>query len=94
MCFNAKKVLLIQDNKRYKKVHKKLRYVSTNQDITSLFLQRTFVAFCFNAIENENFDEFYNKTFLNRYDDDIYNAILIIIDRFLKMTHYIFVKST
>ena len=31
---------------------------------------------------------------LNRYDDDIYDAILIIIDRFSKMTHYIFVKLT
>ena len=30
--------------------------------------------------------------FLNCYDDDIYDAILTIIDRFLKMTHYIFVK--
>ena len=34
------------------------------------------------------------KFFLNCYDDDIYDAILIIIDRFSKMTHYIFVKST
>ena len=34
------------------------------------------------------------KLFLNYYDDDIYDAILIIIDRFLKMTHYIFVKLT
>ena len=33
------------------------------------------------------------ELFLNCYDDDIYDAILIIIDRFLKMTHYIFVKS-
>ena len=31
---------------------------------------------------------------LSCYDDDIYDAILIIIDRFSKMTHYIFVKST
>ena len=31
---------------------------------------------------------------LNCYNDDIYDAILIIIDRFSKMTHYIFVKST
>ena len=30
----------------------------------------------------------------NCYDDDIYDAILIIIDRFSKMTYYIFVKST
>ena len=30
----------------------------------------------------------------SRYDDDIYDAILMIIDRFSKMTHYIFVKST
>ena len=34
------------------------------------------------------------KFFSSRYDDDIYDAILIIIDRFSKMTHYIFVKST
>ena len=34
------------------------------------------------------------ELFSSRYDDDIYDAILIIIDRFLKMTHYIFVKST
>ena len=34
------------------------------------------------------------KFLLNCYDDDIYDAILIIIDRFSKMTHYIFVKST
>ena len=33
------------------------------------------------------------KFLLNCYDDDIYDAILIIIDRFSKMTHYIFVKS-
>ena len=32
--------------------------------------------------------------FLNCYDDDVYDAILIIIDRFLKMTHYIFAKLT
>ena len=32
--------------------------------------------------------------FLNCYDDNIYDAILIIIDRFLKMMHYIFVKLT
>ena len=32
--------------------------------------------------------------FLSYYDDDIYDAILIIIDHFLKMTHYIFIKST
>ena len=37
---------------------------------------------------------FITKLFSNRYDDDIYNAILIIIDRFSKMTHYIFAKST
>ena len=30
--------------------------------------------------------------FLNCYNDDIYDAILIIIDRFSKMTHYIFIK--
>ena len=30
--------------------------------------------------------------FLSCYDDDIYDAILIIINRFSKMTHYIFVK--
>ena len=34
------------------------------------------------------------KFFLNRYDDDIYDAILIIIDCFSKMTHYIFAKLT
>ena len=33
------------------------------------------------------------ELFSNCYDDNIYDAILIIIDRFLKMTHYIFVKS-
>ena len=32
--------------------------------------------------------------FLNRYDDNIYDAILIIIDRFLKITHYICAKLT
>ena len=32
--------------------------------------------------------------FLNCYDDNIYDVILIIIDRFSKMTHYILVKST
>ena len=32
--------------------------------------------------------------FSSRYDDDIYDAILIIINRFSKITHYIFVKST
>ena len=37
---------------------------------------------------------FIMKSFLNHYDDNIYNAILIIIDRFSKMTHYIFAKST
>ena len=37
---------------------------------------------------------FITKFFLNCYDDDIYDAILIIIDRFLKMTHYIFAKLT
>ena len=34
------------------------------------------------------------ELFSNHYNDDIYDAILIIIDCFLKMTHYIFVKST
>ena len=34
------------------------------------------------------------ELFSSRYGDDIYDAILIIIDRFSKMTHYIFVKST
>ena len=34
------------------------------------------------------------KFLLNYYDDDIYNAILIIIDRFSKMTYYIFAKLT
>ena len=37
---------------------------------------------------------FITKFFLNCYDDDIYDAILIIIDRFLKMTHYILAKLT
>ena len=37
---------------------------------------------------------FITKLFSSRYDDDIYNAILIIIDRFLKIMHYIFAKST
>ena len=32
------------------------------------------------------------ELFLNCYDDDVYDAILIIIDRFSKMTHYIFAK--
>ena len=32
--------------------------------------------------------------FLNCYDNDIYDAILIIINCFSKMTHYIFVKLT
>ena len=32
------------------------------------------------------------KFFSSCYDDDIYNAILIIIDCFSKMTHYIFIK--
>ena len=30
----------------------------------------------------------------NRYENDIYNAILVVIDRYSKMTFYIFVKST
>ena len=37
---------------------------------------------------------FITKFFLSCYDNDIYDAILIIIDRFSKMTHYIFAKST
>ena len=37
---------------------------------------------------------FITKLLLNCYDDDVYNAILIIIDRFLKITHYIFAKLT
>ena len=36
---------------------------------------------------------FITKFFSNYYNDDIYDAILIIIDRFSKMTHYIFAKS-
>ena len=71
-----------------------MRYVLTNQSVTTLFLQQILVTFCFNAIVNENFDEFITKFFSNRYDDDIYDAILIIIDCFLKMTHYIFAKLT
>ena len=34
------------------------------------------------------------ELFLNRYENDIYNAILVVIDRYSKMTLYIFVKST
>ena len=34
------------------------------------------------------------KFFLNCYDNNIYDAILIIIDRFSRMTHYIFIKLT
>ena len=30
----------------------------------------------------------------NRYKNNIYNIILVIIDRYLKMTLYIFAKST
>ena len=37
---------------------------------------------------------FITKFSSNRYDDDIYNVILIIIDCFSKMTHYIFAKLT
>ena len=37
---------------------------------------------------------FITKFLSSRYDDDIYDAILIIIDCFLKITHYIFAKST
>ena len=37
--------------------------MSTNQNITTLFLQQTFVTFNFNAIVNENLNEFYNEIF-------------------------------
>ena len=30
----------------------------------------------------------------NRYENDIYNAILVVVDRYSKMTLYIFAKST
>ena len=62
-CFNIKKILLIQNDKRYKKVRKELRYVSTHENVTSLFLRRTFVAIHINAIVNENFNKFHNWTF-------------------------------
>ena len=31
---------------------------------------------------------------LNRYENNIYDAILVVIDRYSKMTFYIFAKST
>ena len=34
------------------------------------------------------------ELFFNRYENDIYNAILIVVDRYSKMTLYIFAKST
>ena len=34
------------------------------------------------------------ELFFNRYENDIYNAILVVIDRYSKMTLYIFAKST
>ena len=71
-----------------------MRYVSTHESVTLLFLRRVFVVIHINAIVSENFNKFYNWIFLNCYDDDIYDAILIIIDRFSNMTHYIFIKST
>ena len=58
-----KKVLLIQNDKRYKKICKKLRYVSTYENIISLFLRQVFVVIYINAIVNENFNKFYNRIF-------------------------------
>ena len=34
------------------------------------------------------------ELFFNRYENDIYNVILVVIDRYSKMTLYIFAKST
>ena len=63
LCFNAKKVLLIQNDKKYKRIRKELRYVLTHENVTSLFLRQIFVVIHINAIVNENFNEFYNRIF-------------------------------
>ena len=34
------------------------------------------------------------ELFFSRYENDIYNAIFVVVDRYLKMTLYIFAKST
>ena len=64
---------------------KTLHYYSYNE-LSSLFVLTQW----WTKISMNSIIEF----FLSRYDNNIYNAILIIIDRFLKITHYIFVKST
>ena len=60
----------------------------------TLFLRRTFVVFYFNAIVSENSMNFIMKFLCNRYNDDVYDAILIIIDRFFKMMHFLLAKLT
>ena len=62
-CFNIKKVLLTQNDKRYKRIRKELRYVSTHENVTSSFLRQIFVVIHINAIVNENFNEFHNRIF-------------------------------
>ena len=37
---------------------------------------------------------FITELFFSRYENDIYNVILVVIDRYSKMTFYIFAKST
>ena len=34
------------------------------------------------------------ELFFNRYKNDIYNVILVVVDRYSKITFYIFAKST
>ena len=50
-----------------------------------------FISVCFWKKISMNF---IIELFFNRYENDIYDAILVVVDRYSKMTLYIFAKST
>ena len=50
-----------------------------------------FISFCF---WKKILINFIIELSFNRYENDIYNVIFVMIDRYLKMTFYIFAKST
>ena len=82
---------IIKDIKEYVKDYdmcqriKKLQYCFYDEFSLFFILMQSWVKILINYI---------TKLFSKYYDDDVYNAILIIIDCFLKITRYIFTKLT
>ena len=69
-----------------------MRYVSTHKNVTSSFLRQVLVIFVSTRSWTKISINFIIEFCLNCYDNNIYDAILMMIDRFSKMTHYIFIN--